>query len=157
MAETITPAVKDKNCSLMRVRSLNTGEAKVWTTSPGFQYAIAYDLVKNGVIYKTIYEIFGEGLPSTNYASATAGSTYTDTVYGHEYRALLDDDLTLMWALTVNIILQTEGDTAISNIDLHPMGQLVADSNDSAKLYIKVNASTTAGLGTSEIVGDQAA
>lgn len=153
MAENITANAADKVCSLMRQRDMSSGEAADWRTTPGFRYAIAYDLILNGNVYKTIYKIFGEGLPSTNYANATPGSTYLDTVYGHEYRFLKDDDGNLIWALTGNLILQE--DAAGANIDIHPFGQLLIDSNDSGKLYIKTNAAASAGNGTEALVGGQ--
>lgn len=154
MAETITAGADDKAGSLIRPRLLNGGEAADWRTTPGFRYAVAYDLIKHGEVYKTVYEIYGEGLPASNYGNATAGSSYLDLDHGHEYRALFDDDGTLMWALTVNLILQAEGDTEIGNIDSHPMGQLVVDSGD-GNLYIKTNASVGDDVGNNILVGDQ--
>lgn len=154
MAETITAGSADKVCSLMRQRDLSSGEAADWRTTPGFRYAIAYDLILNGKVYKTIYKIFGEGLPGANYSNATPGSTYLETNLGHEYRFLEDDEGNKIWALTANLILQSEGDTSIGNIDTHPFGQLVVDS-DNGDLYIKTNAAAGVGAGSNELVGGQ--
>ena len=134
MSDNITPGVEDRDGSLIRIRCLTEGEAAIWTTTPGFQYAIAKDLIKNGEVYKTIYEIFGEGAPSSGYDNATPGSTYLDTTYGYPYRRILGDSGTAVWMTQV-----LGGRTTASNTNEHtPAGQgsviLVKDDNT---VYIK--------------------
>jgi len=111
MAETITPGTGDRVTSLIRRRDLSSGEAARWTSTPGFQYAEAVDLMKNGVVYKTIYEIYGEGDPSTNYDNATPGSKYTNILCGAIYWRIKSDASVNEWASGMLCILEEDNTT----------------------------------------------
>ena len=140
MGDNITPDVTDRNGSLVRQRCLTEGEAAVWTTLPGFQYAIAKDLIKNGKVYKTLYEIFGEGVPSTGYDNATPGSTYTDTTNGWSFRRILGDSGTSQWMHQI-----VGGRTAGTDSTEHTTGGQgsVILVTDGGVVYLKSEETTT--------------
>jgi hypothetical protein len=120
MAETITAGAGDSKGSLVRRRNLNAGECANWTTIPGFRFAEAIDLILNGSIYATKYEIYGEGDPSTNYDNATAGSSYLNISCGAEYQMIEDDDGNLEWASCMHAII--EGDDTTVDFTAFPAG-----------------------------------
>ena len=132
MAETITPGAEDRNGSLIRNRNIEN-DPSVWTTSPGFQYAEAKDLIKNGSVYKSIYHIWGEGAPSSNYDNATTGSIYTDLDNGAVYhRVLADDDSTQAWGV---VPFSVAGDATTSYTN-HPGGGVIAFDSNSVDLKV---------------------
>jgi len=121
VAESITPGASDRVGSLIRRRNLSTGEAARWTTIPAFCFAEAVDLIKNGIVYATVYEIYGEGDPSTNYDSyATPGSSYLNISCGAEYARIKDDDGNAEWAAVMHAIIEAD-DTTV-DFTAHPAG-----------------------------------
>lgn len=119
MAETITADAADRSSSLIRRRNASEAEVAKWTTDPGFRYAEAVDLIKKGEVYKTVYEIYGEGAPASNYDNATCGSKYNDIANGAVYhRVFQDDDTTLAWAVVIVAI----AGTATTSYTNHPAG-----------------------------------
>ena len=104
----------------------------------------------NGSAWVRRFHIFGTGVPSTTYDGfKTIGSIYMDYATGEEYRVKSLNG-TLTWCLCADIIRQTEGDAAISNIQNLALGTLVMDTNDN-KLWIHITAATD------EVIGAQTA
>lgn len=134
MSENITPNETDRKGSLIRRRNIgNSGVAK-WDAIPGFQYAEAVDLMRKGVVYKTIWEIYGEGPPGSDYDSATPGSVYHDTTYGWIYNRIKIDNGTLTWMTTIMARRTTASDT--TSYTSAPQGGVILVKDDGT-VYIK--------------------
>jgi hypothetical protein len=150
MAETITPGTSDRVTSLVRRRSLTESEAARWTTKPGFQFAEAIDLLKNGAVYATIYEIYGEGDPSTNYDTyVTTASKYTDVSCGAGYRRIVDDAGNAEWAPQMRAIIDVADDT--TDFTAHPEGGISNIDLSGGTKYLRVKVGIPANDATKTI------
>jgi hypothetical protein len=138
MAETITAGTADSKGSLIRRRNIDSGECSNWTTTPGFRYAEAIDLILNGVVYATIYEIYGEGDPSTNYDNATTGSSYTNISCGAKYRRIEDDAGNAEWASCMCAIVEAD-DTTV-DFTAHPAGSVLYLDTADSRIRVKTGA-----------------
>ena len=119
MAESIGAAYQRGPTVSIEQRPTNAGAD--YATSPGFQQAIAFNIVSASL---KIYHA-----PASAYDNAGICGEYNDTACGAKYRRVEDDDGNEEWAAFVLAITEAD-DTTVDFTRFPPGGMIYLDTGD---------------------------